>query len=310
MFLKQLGRARLRTGLVTLLAACAVLACGGGTTTVSTLVPTRFVAFGDGQADLGQVGGAVYTVKDGSTIFSAVQQLAASYGKSITAQSAGGQSWARGNARIALKPDAAGNAATLTMTEQIDAFLAANTVGQDDVVVLSAGISDMVVQGDALAAGTITASQAIANIEAAGKAMGAQAKRIVAAGGKHVVVAGAYDLGKSPYAATRGIAATLQAATLKFNEALLVSLVNDGNNVLYIDFANRSNLFIASPASYSFVNATTPACTTPTADSCTPSTIVPGPNYDTYVFADDRYFTPAANRALGALAYERVKARW
>ncbi len=309
MFLKQPGRARLRTGLVTLLAACAVLACGGGTTTVSTLAPTRFVAFGDGTADLGQVGGTVYTVKDGST-YSFVQQLAASYGKSITAQAAGGQGWARGNARIALKPDAAGNAATLTMAEQIDAFLAANTVGPDDVVVLSAGISDMVVQGDALAAGTITADKAIANIEAAGIAMGAQAKRIVAAGGKHVVIAGAYDLGKSPYAAARGIAATLQAATLKFNEALLVSLVNDGNNVLFVDFANRSNLFISSPPSYSFVNATTPACTTPTANTCTPSTIVPGPGYDTYVFADDRYFTPAANRALGALAYERVKARW
>jgi outer membrane lipase/esterase len=310
MFLKQPSRARLRTGLITLLAACAVLACGGGTSTVSILVPTRFVAFGDGTADLGQVGGTVYTVKDGSTGYSFVQQLAASYGKSITAQSAGGQSWARGNARIALKPDAAGNAATLTMAEQIDAFLAANTVGQDDVIVLSAGISDMVVQGDALAAGTITADQAIANIEAAGKAMGAQAKRIVAAGGKHVVVAGAYDVGKSPYATARGITGTLQAATLKFNEALLVSLVNDGNNVLFVDFANRANLIIASPASYSFVNATTPACTTPTADTCTPSTVAAGVTYDTYLFADDRYFTPAGNRALGALAYERVKARW
>lgn len=309
MFLKQPGRARLRTGLASLLAACAVLACGGGTSTVSTLAPSRFVAFGDGTADLGQVGGTVYSVKDGTAV-SFMQQLAASYGASITAQSAGGQGWARGNARIALKPDAAGNAATLTMAEQIDAFLAANTVGQNDVIVLSAGISDMVVQGDALAAGTITADQALANIEAAGKAMGAQAKRIVAAGGKHVVVAGAYDVGKSPYAAVRGIAGTLQAATLKFNEALLVSLVNDGNNVLYVDFANRTNLFIASPASYSFVNASTPACTTPTASTCTPSTITAGVAYDTYLFADDRYFTPAANRALGGLVYERVKARW
>lgn len=309
MFLNQPGRTRLRNSCMALLAAAAMVACGGGTSTVSTLVPTRFVAFGDGLADLGQTGGTVYTVNDGST-FSFVQQLAASYGQSITAQSAGGQGWARGNARIALKPDAAGNAATLTMAEQIDAFLAANTVGQDDVIVLSAGVSDMVVQGDALAAGTITADQAITNIEAAGKAMGAQAKRIVAAGGKHVVVAGAYDVGKSPYATARGITATLQAATLKFNEALLVSLVNDGNNILYVDFANRSNLFIASPASYSFVNATAPACTTPTASTCTVSTITAGVTYDTYVFADDRYFTPAANRALGALAYERVKARW
>ncbi len=309
MFLKQPGRARLRTGLMAMLAACAMVACGGGTSTVSTLVPSRFVAFGDGTADLGQVGGTVYTVKDGS-ILGFVQQLAASYGGSITTQSAGGQSWARGNARIALKPDAAGNAATLTMAEQIDAFLASNTVGQDDVIVLSAGISDMVVQGDALAAGTITADQALVNIEAAGKAMGAQAKRLVAAGGKHVVVAGAYDVGKSPYATARGITATLQAATLKFNEALLVSLVNDGNNVLYVDFANRINLFVASPASYSFVNATTPACTTPTASTCTPSTITAGVAYNTYLFADDRYFTPAANRALGGLVYERVKARW
>jgi outer membrane lipase/esterase len=295
-----------RRGLVATAVASALLAGCGSSSTVSSLVPTSVVVMGDGMADVGQVNGTVYSVKDGSNT-TWVQQVAASYGLSVTAQSAGGQGWARGNARIALKPDAAGNAATLTITEQIDAYLAANSIAKDTVILLDPGISDLVVQADAFKAGSITSAQVQANAADAGKALAAQVRRLVAAGGTHIVVAGAYNLGKSPYAGAQ--ASVLDSASLKFNEALLVAMVDLGANVLYIDTAFRYNQVINQPGSYGFTNSVAVACTTPAA-TCTKDTVQTGIDYNTYVFADDRYFTPAAQRSFGDYAYSRMKTRW
>jgi outer membrane lipase/esterase len=298
-----------RAASVAAMAALVLLAsCGGGTTTESELVPTRAIAFGDGVADVGQDGGKVYSVKDGS-LGTWVQEVAANYGLSITAQSAGGQGWARGNARIALKPDAAGNAATLTVNEQVDAFLASNSIGNSDVIFLSAGTSDLLVQAADVIAGKITAEQGVANARAAAKALGAIARRLADAGAKHVVVTGLYNMGRSPYAASTGQTTFLNNASVGFNTALLTEMVNLGANVLYVDAEYQYNFYISQPTSYGFTNSTSAACTT-TADACTPSTIAAGANYNAYVFADDRYVTPVAQRRFGDVAFARMKSRW
>jgi outer membrane lipase/esterase len=296
-------------------AATALLAgCGSGSV-FSSLTPARMVVMGDGLADQGQISGTRYTVNDDS-VNTWVQQVATGYGITLTAQVTGGQNWARGNARIALKPDAAGSAATLTLTEQIDAFLAANTIGKDDVIILDAGLSDLVVQADAFKAG-MSEAQVLANVAEAGKALAAQARRLVAAGGTHVVVAGAYNLGKSPYATNQGTSALLQNASLKYNEALLVAMVDLGANVLYLDAAFQYNLLINQPGSNGFTISAVAACSaagvvTPvtTASACSPATLGPAIAYDSYVFADDRYFSPAAQRSFGNYAYSKMKTRW
>ena len=91
-----------------LLAACASVAllsaCGSGTIS-SQLVPARFVSFGTAFSDLGQKG-SKYTVNDGSANIW-VEELAANFGQSIRLSGAGGTSYAQGNARVILKPDAA-----------------------------------------------------------------------------------------------------------------------------------------------------------------------------------------------------------
>jgi outer membrane lipase/esterase len=305
--------ATLGTVVAALTAAALMAGCGSGTV-FSALVPARFVVMGDGLSDMG-FSGTRYTINDGvSNIW--VQQLAANYGLTLAAQPAG-LNYARGNARVALKPDAAGSAATLTITEQVDAFLAANTIGKDDVVVLGAGISDMVVQADAFAAGSITQAQVLANAAEAGKALAAQARRLVAAGGTHVVVAGAYNLGKSPYATAQGTNTVLNDASLAYNTALLVAMVDLGANVLYIDAAFRYNQLINQPRDNGFTNSITAACSATgvvtavtSTTACTPATIGTNVTYDSYVFADDRYFTPAAQRSFSDYAYTRMKTRW
>jgi phospholipase/lecithinase/hemolysin len=310
-----------RAAMAAVCASAALLAACGSSSIESTLTPSRFVAFGDGFSDVGQ-GGTRYTVNDGSAnVWS--QYMASLFGAGLVAQSAGGQSYARGNARVTAKPDAAGRTTTLTITEQVDSFLATNTIGPRDVLVIGGGISDIVAQMAAVTAGTQTGAQMVVNVRQAGRELGAQVRRLVAAGGKYVVVTGAYNLGRSPWAAAISQGSLLEEASLRFNEELLVSIVDLGANVLYVDAALHYNLVTAVPSSYNLLDAAGVVCTSVDAGAgigigngqinsalCNTATIVTGVDYNKYVFADRIYPTPQAHRLFGEYAYNRVRARW
>ena len=303
--------------------SAAMLLAGCGSSTIeSALKPERFVAFGDGFSDVGQVGGARYTVNDGS-VNNWTQQLAAAYNITLTPVSAGGTSYAQGNARIKATPDAAGNASTPTVTQQIDQFLASSSFKDSDVVLIGAGMGDIVAQMAAVTAGKQTPAQMLSNAQQAGRDLGEQVIRTLSAGAKYVVVVGSYNLGRSPWAKTMEQESALTQASSKFNEAFLVSIVDQGSKVLYIDAAYYLNLLTASPGSYSFDNATTPVCTAVDAGPgigigagqlnsalCNTNTLLAGANSAKYVFADALYITPAAQRLFGTYAYDRLHARW
>ena len=310
-----------RTVLVAACASAALLAACGSSTTESAITPERFIAFGDANSDVGQKG-TRYTVNDGS-VNNWTLQVAASYGKPHTAASAGGKSYAVGNARVKAKPDAAGNASTPTITEQIDTFLASGSFAANDVVILSGGISDVIAGMAAVQAGTQTEAAMVAAARQAGEDMAAQVRRLVAAGAKYVVVTGTYDLSKTPWAKAIRREALLTDASSRFNDGLLVGIVDLGANVLYVDSAYYVNLYTSVPANYGFNNATTPVCTSVDAANgigigagqvnsalCTPSTLLAGANQASYVFADPVYLTPSAQRQFGTYAHDRLKARW
>ena len=313
----------LRRGLLLAAASLATVLAGCGAGTVfSALLPSRFIVFGDAFNDVGQ-GGAKYTVNDGSAN-TWVDQVASNYGKTVSANSAGGLGYARGNARVTLKPDAAGATATLTVREQIDTFMAAGgKFAADDVVVVNGGISDLVVQGQALSAGSISSAELVARAAQAGVDMGTQVRRLVGAGATHVVVTGVYDLSKSPWASAIGQVSALSTASIQFNTSLLTSIVDLGANVLYIDSAYYLNLLANLPASYGLSNSTSAACNSVDAGPgigigagqvnsalCNTSTIVGGVDYKTVMFADNLYLTPVANRLFGDYAAARMRTRW
>lgn len=299
----------------------ALIACGSSTVE-SAITPSRFIAFGDGLSDLGNKGSR-YTVNDG-TVNVWVQQLASSYGVAITASANGGSGFAVGNARVTGKPDASGNADTPTVTEQISNFLATSAFGASDVALVQGGISDVIYNHQRYTQGTISSSQFSAALTQAGTELGAQVRRLVTAGAKYVVVTGTYYLGSSPWASKLpNEASIITSAAAAFNTALLLAISDLASNVLYVDSAYYFNLLINSPASYSLVDSTTVVCTsTDVGDGlgigsgqvnsalCTASTIASGLAYDSYLFADPVYFTPAANRMFGTYAYDRLKARF
>lgn len=316
-----------RRALLGLASAAMVLvaACGSGSIE-SKLTPSRILVFGDASADVGQAGGR-YTVNDAPGAASSLNTwplvVASDFGVPLSAQVAGGTGYATGNARVLAKPDAAGDAATRTVKEQIDAFLAGNTVGGNDLVLMSAGFGDIIAEMAKVTAGTQTGDQMVANVRQAARDFASQVIRVVGAGGAHVGVLGVYDLGKTPWANAIGQQALLSQASSKFNEELLVSLVNQGRNVLYIDAALLTNLMIANPTGYSLANAVDPVCTSVdpgpgigTGSSqlnsklCNTTTLVAGASAGAYLYADRVYMAPQGHIQLGNYAYTRIRERW
>jgi outer membrane lipase/esterase len=312
----------MRRALLGAAAASALLlaACGSGSIE-SQLQPTRIVSFGDGFSDLGQTGSR-NTVNDGAiNIWS--QQVAGSFGVPLANAASGGTSYASRNARVNTKPDAAGNSATPTVKEQVDAFLAANTVGANDLVLVSGGISDVLAQMALVRSGAQTSAQMVANLRQAGRDLAAQVRRLVQAGATHVVVVGPYNLGKSPWAVGLGQVDFLADASNRFNEELLVALVDLGSTVLYVDAALLFNLMSNTPGSYGISNVVDPVCTSVdpgpgigigagqvSSALCTPSTVRAGVNYRGYLFADAVYPAPQAHVKFGEYAYSRIRERW
>lgn len=298
--------------------ALLLAACGGGSI-ASQFQPDRIIAFGDAMADLGQTGSR-YTVNDGSQNWT--QYVAREFDRDLAPSSSGGLSYATGNARIAAKPDAAGNAATPTVVEQIDAFLASSALTSNDLVLLSAGTSDVIAEAQASFTGAQSNEQTEANITAAAQALAGQIRRLVAAGATHVVVVGPLNLGRSPWAVETGRGDALEAATRRFNQQLLVSIADMGKTVLYVDAELQFNLYTAEPGSYSLENVTQPACNSVdpgpgigtgagqvNSRLCTPATVVSA-DYLRYLFADRVYPTPRGHELFGDYAKSRIRDRW
>lgn len=301
----------------------ALAACGGGSVE-SQLNPARIIVFGDAMADIGQnATGARYTVNDGS-VNNWTLVVAQSYGRSIAPVRSGGFSYATGNARITGTPGAANDATAPTVTQQISSFLAAGSFAAEDLVLVSAGTSDLIYQGREAIEGRITREQMLANAAQAGRDLGEQVKLLVSRGARQVAVAGPYNLGRSPWAKQTSQQNLLEAASIEFNNKFLLTVLDLGDNVLYLDAAQQVNLYEANPANYTFNNSTNTVCTNVDPGEgigtglgqvnslqCIPATTLEGGAvYDNYLFADRVYPTPRGHRTFGEHAYNRIHERW
>jgi len=288
-------------------------ACGSGSV-YHALKPTRVISVGDGFADVGQ-NGYRFTINDGSPNWT--QQLAINYGQTLASSKQDGWSYAQGYAHVAT-PDTTSGTHAPSVQSQIDQVLARGSLTDTDLVLVGGGIADIV---DAVNATGISA-QTTSAVEAAGTALGAQVIRLVKAGATHVVVAGVYNLGVSPWA--RGLHQSkdenedITKLTDAFNNALKLAIAKQGSNVLYVDTALFFNL--AYNAKY-VANVTDPVCATPDVTTCTNDTLISGsdPSKPTdptkYLFADGLYFTPNAQRLFASDSYDQsaysvLKNRW
>lgn len=280
-------------------AATALLTSCGGDSVVSDLNPERFLVAGDDMMDVGQKG-YVYTVNDGSQTW--VQLFASHYGLDVQPSSKGGWGFAEGGARISAAGDAP------SVTAQVDEMLGRTTLGKNDVVLIGGGQSDIVAAVEAHGVSD-AAKQAV---QQAGSELAQQVRRIVDAGATHVAVVGAPLMGDTPWGRAQEDA--INKLSNEFNEALLLGIHDMGATVLYLDAALFFDLLHDAPGDYGFSNGRDAVCTTPDATTCTAST-VHAENYERWLFADDKHFTPYALRLFAddgysESGYSRFDNRW
>jgi outer membrane lipase/esterase len=267
-----------------------VSGCGAGASVKDPFVPTRVVVFGDGLSDM--TSGAQYTVNGGTEVNNWAAQVAAGYGVS------------------SMVKKAAGNAKVSDIATQVAGF----SYQSGDLVLINAGMRDLI---DDAVAGTNTAT-------AKGTAFSDVIRGMVAAGAKHIVVANVYDLAATPYGRATGKGTGLARA---FNDALKSELQNPSkpyisDNVYLIDtekyMINASSL----TTQYGFTDATSFVCTLTDSNLgigldvnsklCTTANVGASytTSYNSYIFADKIYPTPAFHRGFGNFAYGFISTRW
>lgn len=302
-------------------ASVLLAACGGGEVD-SALHPSRIVVFGDAMADIGQnAGNTRYTVNDGS-INNWTLEVVRQFNVGLAPAKNGGNSYATGNARVTQTPGAGNDAAAGTVRGQIDTFLGARRFTDTDLVIVSAGTSDVIAEAKKVMDGTQTGPEMVTALGQAGTQLGAQVRRLVNAGARHVVVAGPYNLERSPWAKQTGEQALLKSASAEFNNKFLLAVADLGETVLYVDAAQQFNLYEGNRAGYALSNVVDPVCNSRDAgegigtgtgevdsSECDTGDLV-APAYNEYLFADRVYPTPRGHRLFGEYAYGRIRNRW
>jgi len=272
----------------TLVAGALALALSG---TASAQFTNTYV-FGDSLSDAGQYG-ARFTTNPGLVTPQLIGQL---YGITVTPSFQGGLDYAQGGARVnSPSPLVPPNVPDNSVAQQVNLQLAKGFQDPRALYQIQGGANDIFVLANQFLQGQITQSQLQAGVGQAAVDLAAQVVKLNAAGAQFIILQQLPDIGKTPQAAALGAQSTFTALSQLFNNTLNSAIAQSGVQVIQFNTAAFLNEIIANPALYGFVNATSPACTTPSSLQCTPATLV-APNANlTYVFADGVHPTTGAD---------------
>ena len=310
--------------------ALALLASCGGGDLVTAFAPRRIVAFGDETSALttaGQVDPVTQQAYDATGKNWGVNAVDSTSGALVCQNDPNwvqylAQSWGlpfpqcNPNGGSAPSIDHAANGATVDgVSAQIDAHLAADTLSDKDLVTLLVGANDILAQY-ALYDGSNEAALSVA-LEERGSALAGLVHRLVAAGGK-VIVLTVPDLGVTPFALTEKAAHTdtdraalLTRLTDRFNAKLRVGLVNDSGRDVGLVLGDQVIQFYAKfPAAGGFVDVIDPLCTQAppnctTATLDTTKSVTPGAF--SWLWATPTLLSAGGQRQLGIAADSRSR---
>jgi phospholipase/lecithinase/hemolysin len=232
--------------------------------------------------------------------------------------------YAQGGARVA-NPVGIGNAQTgsplgaltVPLAGQVGNHLAltGGKFGGDEIVLVTAGANDVLVELAALAAAAAAAGesggaqaaaaylsanapQSIAAVANAANTLASLVRtRILASGANFVVVANVPDLASTPFGMSQPAAVRelLTVMVTAFNDRLAAGLAGE-NKVLPIDLYQLVRAQLANPASYGLSNSSAAACGPNVLDGsslvCNGSNTVVGADVSRYLFADSVHPTP------------------
>lgn len=291
-----------------LLAAC------GSSSKYDEFIPTRIVSIGDQLSYIGTDGYDRLTVNNvsGETteVNNWVLQLAANYG-------------------LTLNPATSSRATateSLNLVSELTRQIADVTPLTGDMLVVNAGMADIIHWTNLVLTGPTTTTAALTEISIAGTQYQTFVLRQQPSY-KHILILNAYDLKDSPYATANlsnakfsgynstfnseltGIRGFLHDMTRTFNTALIrnAGTFPAGSGVRLFDV---ETLFLnANLYGTGIVDLTSRACPTTSGTGCVhgltagSSTTDLNANYNTLLFADDTFPTPIAHRMLGSQVY-------
>ena len=334
--------------IATLMAACVLVGCGGASSTVDPLTPTRVIAFGDSFSTVDTSGYATYSVNTSSTDATVASRIATIYGFTLKYRTSASAVIASGTAYSY----AAGTATASDTYTQIATYLANNTPGSKDLFIITAGTQDIATA--ALTNNTTAIATAATKLTAA-------VQLLTNAGAKYVLVMQPINVARTPpflsasgvrpvganwTALINGYAQALSydsgtacqsfscllstklntafPATSSQQPVLLVDLMsyfnlitgttNTGSVNTFGDYGvTNPDLVVCNTASWTNYPTTTPSCTTSTlATTSTNQYTSTAWTYATSVFAYDYYTTPYANQLMGNYIYNInfIRAGW
>lgn len=265
----------------------------------------QFYFFGDSLTDAG-IYGARFTVNPGLVW---AQDLGGRYGLTVTPSTQGGIDFAQGGARVTQpSPLIPTGAPQRSVSVQIDELLHATpTLNPNAVYAVWIGANDIFVNVGAAGAGLLNAFQVQTNVTAAATDTLAQIARLRNAGARRIMVFNLPDIGQTPEGRSTP-SAPYSALSGLFNSTLQAGLASLNVDIIPINVFGLFNEVIANPASFGLTNATTPACTTPSALNCTTATLVAANAGQTFAFADSVHPTPAGHQIIADYAASIIEA--
>ena len=323
--------------IATLMAACVLVGCGGASSTVNPLTPTRIIAFGDAFSTVDTSGYATYSVNTSETNATVASRIATIYGFTLKYVSSSSAVIASGTAYSY----AAGTATSSNTATQISTYLTYNTPGSSDLFIITAGTQDII------AAAPTNDTTAIAT---AATALTAAIQTLTNAGAQYVMVMQPINVARTPpflalngvrpagtYASYNSYAQALSydsgtacqsfscllstklnsayPATSSHQPILLVDLMSYFNLITGTTNTGSANTFgtygvtnpdlvVCTTASWTGYPTTTPSCTTSTlATTSTNQYTSTSWTYATSVFAYDYFTTPYVNQLMGDYIY-------
>jgi outer membrane lipase/esterase len=270
--------------------------------------------FGDSLTDMGSYkpvlppGTGLFTTNPGPVW---AQPFAQAFGYNATPANQGGNDYAYGGARVTQLPgypDTAPTGAAVPVSTQVQQLIAKGPLNGSAIYAVWAGANDLFTQVTALSNGSITASQAQANLGLAATQLAQQVGALRGQGANYIMVGNLPDPGKTPAFAGNPLASSVSALAGLFNSTLFSALDASGIPVIRLNAQGLLNEIVANPSTYGFVNATSPACGATPSLVCTSANFVAPNAANTYVFADGVHPTTAAHAIVAQYAASVVLA--
>jgi outer membrane lipase/esterase len=325
------------TRVAALMVACVLVGCGGASSTVDPLVPTRVIAFGDAFSTVDSRGYATYSVNTSETNATVASRIASIYGFTLKNYTASSSSVLASGTAYSY---AAGDATVATTAAQIATYLQNNTPGSKDLFIITAGTQDIIAVSSAYNSTNTTA------IASAAAALTSAIQTLTNKGAQYVLVMQPINVGRTPWAVANSYTAAQKYSyddststvcasfscqlSIKLNSAYPatsshqpVLLTSQPDTMAYFNLITGTYLTGTGGntySSYGVANPDTAVCNT--FPSCDTTTVNTGSksapytastwNYTNSIFAYDYYTTPFANRLMGDYIYNNnfYRAGW